>query len=224
MALTRIPAFAKCTASHWVKLLSAATAPLYTGILVRGLAALAEEMLMILHPSRTTGTYVSGGNMVAPTASSIMSNILPYLGIAPEYTEEEIGYADATVPYVVGMTEEEAAAKLASYGFENYRTVGDGATVTDQTPLGGAIVPANAEIILYMGAEKSTELCTVPNVIGMSASNANKALTNAGLIIKTTGASTSDARVITQSLEAGAQVAAGTVVTVQMGQAGTTAD
>lgn len=118
-------------------------------------------------PSRTTGTYVSGGNMVAPTASSIMSNILPYLGIAPEYTEEEIGYADATVPYVVGMTEEEAAAKLASYGFENYRTVGDGATVTDQTPLGGAIVPANAEIILYMGAEKSTELCTVPNVIGM---------------------------------------------------------
>ena len=33
--------------------------------------------------------------MVAPTASSIMSNILPYLGIAPEYTEEEIGYADA---------------------------------------------------------------------------------------------------------------------------------
>ena len=185
------------------------------------------QVIMLLTmdtPSRTTGTYVSGGNMVAPTASSIMSNILPYLGIAPEYTEEEIGYADATVPYVVGMTEEEAAAKLASYGFENYRTVGDGATVTDQTPLGGAIVPANAEIILYMGAEKSTELCTVPNVVGMSASNANKALTNAGLIIKTTGASTSDARVITQSLEAGAQVAAGTVVTVQMGQAGTTAD
>ena len=185
------------------------------------------QVIMLLTmdtPSRTTGTYVSGGNMVAPTASSIMSNILPYLGIAPEYTAEEIGYADATVPYVVGMTEEEAAAKLASYGFENYRTVGDGATVTDQTPLGGAIVPANAEIILYMGAEKSTELCTVPNVIGMSASNANKALTNAGLIIKTTGASTSDAKVITQSLEAGAQVAAGTVVTVQMGQAGTTAD
>ena len=182
-------------------------------------------MLLTLDtPARDTGTYVSGGNMVAPTASSIMSNILPYLGIAPEYTEEEMGYADATVPYVVGMTEEEAAAKLLSYGFENYRTVGDGATVTDQTPLGGAIVPANAEIILYMGAEKSTELCTVPNMMGMSAANANQALANAGLIIKTTGASGSDARVIDQSLEEGAQVAAGTVVTVQMGQAGNTAD
>ena len=185
------------------------------------------QVIMLLTmdtPSRTTGTYVSGGNMVAPTASSIMSNILPHLGIAPQYTEDEIGSADATVPYVVGMTEEEAAAKLSSYGFSNYRTVGDGDTVTDQTPLGGAIVPADAEIILYMGAKKSTDLCTVPNVVGMSASNANKALTNAGLIIKTTGASGSGARVISQSVEEGAQVAAGTVVTVQMGQTGNTAD
>ena len=30
-------------------------------------------------PSRTTGTYVSGGNMVAPTASQVMGEILPYL-------------------------------------------------------------------------------------------------------------------------------------------------
>ena len=43
MALTRIPALAKCTASHCVKLLSAATAPLYTGILVRGRSALADQ-------------------------------------------------------------------------------------------------------------------------------------------------------------------------------------
>ena len=185
------------------------------------------QVIMLLTmdtPSRTTGTYVSGGNMVAPTASSIMSNILPYLGIAPQYTEEEMSSADATVPYVVGMTEEEAAAKLASYGFENYRTVGDGATVTDQTPLGGAIVPASAEIILYMGAEKSTELCTVPSLAGLSATQANTALTNAGLIMKTTGAGSSGARVISQSLAEGAQVAAGTVVTVQMGEKGSTAD
>ena len=185
------------------------------------------QVIMLLTmdtPSRTTGTYVSGGNMVAPTASSIMSNILPYLGIAPQYTEEEMSSADATVPYVVGMTEEEAAAKLASYGFNNYRTVGDGATVTDQTPLGGAIVPASAEIILYMGAEKSTDLCTVPNVVGLSATQANTALANAGLIMKTTGAGSSSARVISQSLEANAQVAAGTVVTVQMGEKGSTAD
>ena len=64
----------------------------------------------------------------------------------------------------------------------------------------------------------------MPNVAGMSAANANKALTNAGLIMKTTGASSSGARVISQSLAEGAQVEAGTVVTVQMGEKGSTAD
>ncbi len=184
-------------------------------------------MLLTLDtPSRDTGTYPSGGNMVAPTASAIMADILPYLGYAPQYTDEDKSSVDTTVPYVVGMSEDEAAAKLAEYGFTAYRTVGDGDTVTDQTPLGGAIVPASAEIILYMGAEKSGELCTVPNVVGLTATQANKALTDAGLIMKTTGV-TGDGgstRAISQSLEQGTQVAAGTVVTVQMGQTGTTAD
>ena len=184
-------------------------------------------MLLTLDtPARDTGTYPSGGNMVAPVASSIMADILPYLGIAPQYTEEDASAVDATVPYVVGMSEAEAAQKLSEYGFASYRTVGDGETVTDQTPLGGAIVPTSAEIILYMGAEKSEELCTVPDVTGRTASQANQALTNAGLIMKAAGASGDDAgvRVISQSLAAGTEAAAGTVVTVQLGQSGSTAD
>ncbi len=183
-------------------------------------------MLLTLDtPSRSTGTYPSGGNMVAPTAANIMADILPHLGIAAQYSEEELANADATVPYVVGMSESEAAAKLAEYGFSSYRTVGSGDTVTDQTPLGGAIVPASAEIILYMGAEKSNELCTVPNVVGMTPAQANKALVNAGLIMKSSGASgDSGIRAMSQSLDSGTQVEAGTVVTVQMGQTSTTAD
>ena len=178
-------------------------------------------MLLTLDtPSRDTGTYVSGGQMVAPTASAIMADILPYLGIDPEYTAEEVVGADATVPNVVGLSEEEAAASLKEYGFENYRTVGDGETVTDQTPLGGAIVPANAEIILYMGTEKSTEPCTVPNVVGLSASAANKALTEAGLIMKVSGAtnqSSSTVVAISQGTAEGTLVEAGTVVEVRFG-------
>ena len=187
------------------------------------------EIIMLLTldtPSRNTGTYVSGGNMVAPTASSLMADILPYLGYAPQYTDEDLSSIDTTVPHLIGLTEAEAAAKLAEYGFASYRTVGSGDKVTDQTPLGGAVVPASAEIILYMGAEKSSELCTVPNVIGMTASQVNKALTNAGLIMKTTGVSGSagNIKAISQSVVAGTQVPAGTVITVQMGQSGTTAD
>jgi stage V sporulation protein D (sporulation-specific penicillin-binding protein) len=170
-------------------------------------------------PSRNTGTYVSGGNMVAPTASEIMSEILPYLGVEPDYTSAEMAGADTTVPNCVGLTLEEAAAKLSKYGFA-YRTVGDGATVTDQTPVGGNIVPNSASVILYMGREKSDELCTVPSVVGLSASAANEAMTNAGLIMKvagTTSTASGSVRAISQDTAAGAQIAAGSVVTVRFG-------
>ena len=154
-----------------------------------------------------------------------MADILPYLGISPQYSDENKAAADITVPYVVNETKDGAVAKLNEYGFSAYRTVGSGDTVTDQTPVGGAIVPAGAEIILYMGEEKSNELRSVPNVVGMSAADANIAMTNAGLIMKSTGASgTKGIKAINQSTPAGTLVAPGTVVTVQMGQTGTTAD
>ena len=170
-------------------------------------------------PSRTTGTAVFGGTRVSPVASQIMSEILPLLGVEPDYTAEELVGADTTVPNVVGQTREAAEDRLADLGF-TFRTVGDGDTVTDQTPAGGAIVPGNASIILYLGQEKPDTPCTVPNVVGKSASEANKAITNAGLIMKVTGtttASSGNVYAITQSLPAGTEVAAGTVVTVQFG-------
>ena len=177
------------------------------------------RLLTMDTPSRTTGTAVFGGTMVAPVASQIMSEILPLLGVEPDYTAEELVGADTTVPNVVGQTREAAEDRLADLGF-TFRTVGDGDTVTDQTPAGGAIVPGNASIILYLGQEKPDTPCTVPNVVGKSASEANKAITNAGLIMKVTGtttASSGNVYAITQSLPAGTEVAAGTVVTVQFG-------
>ena len=98
-------------------------------------------------------------------------------------------------------------------------------TVTDQTPAGGAIVPNNAEIILYLGAEKSTELCIVPNVVGDSAAAANRKLTDAGLIMSVSGAtggSSASVRAISQSETPGTEVAAGTVVRVQFSDSSVT--
>lgn len=169
-------------------------------------------------PSRTTGTYVSGGQMVAPTASSVMSEILPYLGIERD-SESELSGTDATVPNCVGSTLEEAKSKLEAAGF-TWKTVGDGAAVTDQTPVGGAIIPGKAAVILYLGQKKPDTLCTVPNVVRLSAAAANQAMTNAGIIMKVTGtttASSGNVSAISQSVAAGTKVAAGTVVSVQFG-------
>ena len=175
-------------------------------------------------PSRATGTYVSGGNMVAPTASTVMAEILPYLGVEPSYSAEELLGMDTTVPNVIGMSVEEAKAKLKDRAL-SYKIVGDGETITDQTPAGGAIIPGKSSVILYAGEEKSTDKCVVPHLIGKTPSEANTTATAAGLLIRfsgTTGSESSSVRVLSQSIDVGTEVEAGTVITVQLGDTSVT--
>ena len=170
-------------------------------------------------PSRSTGTYVSGGNMVAPTSSSVMSDILPYLGIEPSYSADELLGIDTTVPNVIDLPIDDAKARLSEKGF-GAKIIGSGNTVTDQTPVGGAIIPGKSTVILYADSEKPDELCTVPNLLGRSPSEANTVATNNGLLIRFAGATDSESgsiRVLSQSIEPDTQVAAGTVITVQLG-------
>ena len=170
-------------------------------------------------PSRNTGTLVFGGHMVAPVASTIMADVLPCLGIEPDYSEDELVSVDAAVPHVGGQLATDAVKLLKQEGF-SARLVGNGTTVTDQVPAGGAIVPNDAEIILYLGVPKPTHLCTVPDVMGLSAAKANEAMTNAGLIMKVAGVgntSSSNVRAIGQSVAAGEKLSPGEVVTVQFG-------
>ena len=170
-------------------------------------------------PSRSTGTYVSGGNMVAPTASHIMEEILPYLGIEPSYSAEELMGVDTTVPNVIGMTVQEAKDRMKERGF-SCKIEGDGEEITDQTPMGGAIIPGKSTVVLYAGAEKPDKMCTVPSLVGRTAAEANTAAANAGLLIRFTGTTSSESStvlVFSQELEAGTEVPAGTVITVRLG-------
>ncbi len=180
------------------------------------------QVIMLLTmdtPARDTGTYVSGGNMVAPTASSIMSEILPYLGLEPSYSAEELLGIDTVVPNVIGLSVDEAKAKLEEKGF-SAKIVGDEDTVTDQTPVGGAIIPGKSTVILYAGSDKPAEACTVPDLIGRTPAEANTIATNAGLLIRFSGtlnSGSSSVRVLNQSFEAGSKQPAGTVITLQLG-------
>ena len=170
-------------------------------------------------PSRSTGTYVSGGNMVAPTASHIMEEILPYLGIEPRYSAEELMGVDTTVPNVIGMSVDEAKDRLKERGFA-CKVEGDGETITDQTPVGGAIIPGKSTVVLYAGAEKSDKMCKVPSLVGCTAAQANTIAANAGLLIRFTGTTSSESStvlVFSQDLESGTEVPAGTVIPVRLG-------
>ena len=41
-------------------------------------------------PNPATGTYISGGVMAAPTVARVMEDILPYLGVEPDYSEVDM--------------------------------------------------------------------------------------------------------------------------------------
>ena len=167
-------------------------------------------------PSKETGYYISGGQMGAPTVRDVLADILPYLGIEPDYTEEEAALADVSVPDLTGMTEQEAKEALREKNL-TFRSEGDQEQVTDQVPAAGATIPGGSEIILYFGEEQPDENVVVPNVVGKDAETANQILTEQGLYMKIIGATGSESTIVaaTQTPSAGEEVSPGTVIEVE---------
>ena len=163
-----------------------------------------------------TGYYISGGLMAAPTVRDVFTDILPYLGVEPDYSDSDIKAINVSVPNVVGMTEAEASKALSDKSL-TYRVVGSGDTVTDQTPVGGAEIPGASEIILYMGEQKPTDKVTVPSFLDCTVSDANYLAANAGLYLQAKGTDQTQNRVTVtyQDVAAGTEVDRGTTITVE---------
>lgn len=161
-----------------------------------------------------------GGAIAAPVVSRIMGDMLPYMGVVPKYGDDEMDRRDISVPDLIGKSRADAE-KLLKGKKMGYKIIGNGDKVTDQLPANGVKIPATAEIVLYMGGEKATKPVTVPNIIGMSVSQANTTLKNAGLYMKRIGVSTKRTTIATRSVKQSpaknTQVAPGTVITVEFG-------
>ena len=181
------------------------------------------QIIMLLTmdtPSRTTGTAVFGGTMVAPVASQIMSEILPHAGHRAGLHRRGAGggrhhRAQRGGPDPGGRRGPAARAWASPTG-----PWATGTPSPTRPPPAAPSCPATPPSSSTWAQEKPDDPCTVPNVVGMTASAANKALTNAGLIMKVTGttnASSGNVYAITQSVAGGTEVEAGTVVTVQFG-------
>jgi len=146
-----------------------------------------------------------------------MSEILPYLGFYPEYTDEEYADRNVTVPLVQEKSLDSATATLDDMGL-SYEVVGEGSSVVSQCPKTGSVIEKGGTVILYTEENTEPEVVEVPNLIGLSAAEANTALTQLGLNIVTMGASSdnADAKVQFQSEPAGTSVEVGTVINLTM--------
>ena len=168
-------------------------------------------------PSTETGIYISGGQMAAPLVGKMMADILPYLGVRPQYSDEERASMDAVMPQTVGKSLPEAAGLIRGAGLR-YRTIGEGETVTAQLPAAFCQIARGTEIILYLGAEMSNEKESVPNLIGMRYNDARDTLSRLGIYIHSLSAvADGESQCVgTQSLTEGALAAHGSVIEVSL--------
>lgn len=176
------------------------------------------EVIMLIiadEPDNIINYY--GSAVVTPYAKTVMSEILPYLGFYPEYTDEEYADRNVTVPLVQEKSLDSATATLDDMGL-SYEVVGEGSSVVSQCPKTGAVIEKGGKVILYTEENTEPEVVEVPNLVGLSAAEANTALTQLGLNIVTMGASSdnADAKVQFQSEPAGTSVEVGTVINLMM--------
>ena len=174
-------------------------------------------LVLLDDPSSESGIYISGGQMAAPVVGKMMADILPYLGVEPEYSDSELAAADRTVPEVSGMSLTEARSALTEAGL-SCRVIGEGDTVTDQLPRAGAVIASGSEVLLYAGQSPSPAEETMPDLRGLSYEAAKQALGSLGLYV-TAGNGVTDAQiqlVSGQSIAPGQSVEHGTVIEVTL--------
>ena len=159
-------------------------------------------------PSRETGLYISGGQMAAPTAGAVLSDILTYLGVGRTEVPQTV-----IMPDISGMTLKEAAAALKALGL-NMKTSGNDGIITGQIPAAGQSVPSGSQVLIYLGETPEEETIKVPDFAGMTRQQASDAAGALGLYILVTGNPSLEKTVTVQSqdIPAGTQVPVGTTI------------
>ena len=179
------------------------------------------QIAVIIVVDEPTGETVYGSRVAAPYVARFLENVLPYLGVEPSYTDEELATLQASVPRYIGSDVATAKAEIAKLGLKA-EVVGNGDTVTAQMPSRGTkISKENGKVILYTdNADPEGRTVKVPEVLGMTAAEANVKLVNAGLNVAIEGAQNyekgSGAIVTSQSSAAGSEVPYGTVVSIEV--------
>ena len=165
------------------------------------------------------GNYY-GSAVAAPVFASIMSEVLPYLEVVAQYTDEEASNIDTAAGAYSGMSVDDAVAAAERDGF-TVTVKGEGSTVVSQNPATGASMPTGGTIVLYTDQSGTDEKVTVPNLVGFSVSEVNGIASSYGLNVSVTGmVSSSDSTSTTQSVPEGTEVAPGTVITVTFSGSG----
>lgn len=173
---------------------------------------------LVFFDAPTAGNYY-GSAVAAPVFASIMSEVLPYLDVVAQYTEEEMSNIDSAAGSYTNMNINDAVEAVADDGF-TVTVKGEGDTVLKQNPSAGTAIPSGGTIVLYTDNSADAEKVAVPNFIGYSITDCNYIATSYGINVGVTGAASSSSTAIAQSVPEGQEVEPGSVVTVTFSSAG----
>ncbi len=157
--------------------------------------------------------YATGGSGAAPVAGRIFENILAYLNVDPEYSDEELAKATVTAPNLIGETVESAKNKAGGF---TVKIVGDGDAVISQMPSSHQSMPKGGVIVVYTEENAEKQTAVVPNLVGLTITEANKLAINTGFNIKIAGTTQGSGQVLSykQSILPDTTAEVGYVITV----------
>lgn len=174
--------------------------------------------LIVLDEPQVDNRY--GGTIAAPLAGEIIEDVLNYLGVDKQYSEDEEPIVKAEVPNVNETALADAETMLEEAGL-NYVIRGEGDRIVDQLPSAGTMLNEDSLVILYTERQTEEELVTVPDLSGMSVGVAESTLNSLHLNFEVMGAGHSETSLaygVSQSVEAGEEVPPGTVIGVEFRQ------
>lgn len=170
-------------------------------------------VLMLLDEAQMENPY--GSVVAAPVVGAMLADILPYMGIEPNYTDEELEAMSGKVKDVTGQIVHDAMTTLRLQGY-SVSVVGEGTTVVAQFPEAKSKISAGATVTLYTDESLIPQEIEVPDVTGKSVTEVNTIIIGKGLKLKLVGVSESAENQVAYSQNPlpGTPVYPGTVVEV----------
>lgn len=173
------------------------------------------EVIMLVMVDHPTGDKYYGSQVAAPICVNVFSEILPYLGLFPEYTEDELENMQVSVPNIEYADIENATKTLESLGLK-VKVEGDGKSVVKQIP-SGISVEKDSTVVLYTDKSYEKNKVAVPNISGLTRAQAKAALEQVGLTLNAKGNAADEKGAVAsadQNYTTGQNVPVGTAVTV----------
>lgn len=135
------------------------------------------QLVVLITVNEPTAGISYGSIVAAPYAKMFLEEALPYLNIMPD-TSNAPEEATKQVPYLIGLTPEEAQIQLSNEGF-GCIVEGYSGNIVSQIPGAGTSIKKNHNVVVQLEMATDNDknyMVEVPDLFGLTPTQANKLL------------------------------------------------